>query len=191
MKMTKVMVCLVAVCALTSCSESVDSKKFEEAAKNVEKHEYKSATIKYLYDYVINGEKTKTEGKIDYTYNNGSWTTDTQDSRADSFAYALSDNVSNFKATDMNIPAQALKYKPTIAYYLNPFKVEIKIDEKVEEDGAKGYVKLVASETFNKYGYMTKTITKFDLEAKGESSLGVSIEETMHINVQISASYKD
>ena len=185
MKAKKILVGFVSLFALTGCGE-VEPEKFQEELSKVEEHSYSSATVKYSYDVDMLVYQDKGSGEIEFKFENGKWTTSSDDKNASDYVgYLAPEKNVNDAKNSMELP-EGYANKVDFKYYTNPFKIKVTYKDSIEEDGAKGNVKVEAVCEYNKYAYPTLFTLDFDSEVKSGSS---TIKTYMKEDIRIS--YKD
>ena len=212
-KITTLVLGLTAVCALTACGggkgKEVSAKEFKAEAAKIEAHQYTSATLTYeitekgktvddesLAAALLGGEvKTKDvneseKGSIEYKFENGEWTTGSNDAHAAEYAETMSMNLKDMVGTLSDDGVDGYHF------YVNPFGVEAVLNIEPTEiyAGIKGGTTMSSYSAYDKYGFVTKgevkaTVT-MDFTGSSVESLAKLGKLESITNANITISYK-
>lgn len=145
---------LASMAALTSCSlfsskKKVSAADFNKVLAKIEVYYYNTAVVKYTEKVTGTGyykDKTKTtSATIEYTNYDGVWYTTSTDSCAESMGEML------YSIRGRTYP-EINNSKQTVTYYTNP----LTIVNKTNQTAVGITVTTDETDTFNKYGYITK-----------------------------------
>ncbi len=187
--LSKTLLALSATLILTSCGGTkVTQEEFNKQAQAVEDHTYTSATLTYDVDENMAGEAKKEKGTIKYTFGEDGWTS--EDEKADEYMEYLTVNdkeAANGEGTAMGELPEGVE--ADVTYYVNPFKIEVKLDADISSEGQTMKVKGSGTTQFDKYGFLTSSVTNFEMSMNLEI-MGNKIENESKINDKITISYK-
>ena len=188
--LNKVTVLSLAALLLASCSGSgVSAEEFSKKASEVEAHQYNSAVVTYSEKSSIGGSDTDSSGRIEYTFGDSGWTTESEDENADELVEMLSMNVKAFNVQDMQMEEMPKEAEMNIKYYINPFKVTANAKYNASTEGGKTDLKFNSEFVFDKYGYLVKNAVDFYMSIDAEV-LGQKISTVISTKTNVSISYK-
>ena len=143
MKISKIILPLVGLCALTSCGTKTSKNNFFEAAKDVESHSYKSYVVKY-------SEESNTgsiETKVSYTFKDNQWDADQINSYTMSFSTYSSPMVTyaddyetylDYYEEDAKSEDSNAKIEKEVRYYIKPFKIVVSFNCSYKNEKGSG-----------------------------------------------------
>lgn len=203
-KFTNVLALGAAVFSLAACASGnkVTEEKFKEEASNLPAASYTEATLKIKASYHIEGTglfdgDTTVDGTYTYKYDSeeGVWVAQEEDGDG------LEDNIFSLKEMDLNAAFnlediedidQEAKDSVQISYFINPLKVEMKINYSgnTETEGitVNSSAKGNGSIEFDKYGYVTKSTVKMDIVSQSSGKVA-GVDMTMKMVMNISQDY--
>ncbi len=212
-KFTTLVLGLTAVCALTACGggrgKEVSAKEFKAEAAKIEEHQYTSATLNY--DITTKGKTVDEEsiaaallggeiktvdvdehekGTIEYKFEDGEWTTSSDDVHASQYLETLGESL---KVMVETLPDEGVKgYK----FFVGPFGVEATLTLEPMElyDGIKAGSSMATYSEFDKFGFVTKAeakaTTSMDFSASSNEKLAKLGTLESITNGNITVSYK-
>ena len=176
-KIIKIMFSLASVALLTGCTNGtkVDVNKFQEAVDKMESHTYSSAVVSYKINIKgTGGLEDQTEnksGKIEFENKNGFWVTESSDEHIEECRSLLHSIYGrNFVNNEQSIDDG---FKRTKSYYINPLKITEGINGTQTTDNSVRKMNNSFSTTYDKYGYVTKDVSRFDESFEGDADLVV------------------
>lgn len=195
MKISKIILPLVGLCALTSCGTKTSKNNFFEAAKDVESHSYKSYVVKY-------SEESNTgsiETKVSYTFKDNQWDADQINSYTMSFSTYSSPMVTyaddyetylDYYEEDAKSEDSNAKIEKEVRYYIKPFKIVVSFNCSYKNEKGSGKELMEIKEEYNKYGYLTfRESTHEYSQTKEEDGRKITKKNKSHSKLEIA--YKD
>ena len=195
MKISKLILPLVGLCALTSCGVKTSREKFLEAVDNIETHTYNRFSVKYSEK----NSKETIEAKMSYTLKGGNWVADQENSYSRlligygtpriSYASVYEDYFKGLEEDVKDSDSNA-KIDQDIRYYVKPFKIVARFEASFKGKEESGEMLYEIKEEYDKYGYLTfgEATREYSLT---EEKDGSKTTEKQKYHSKVELSYKD